>query len=342
MYRIFLIFCLLLSSPAFADDTVDPLAILLKGDELRESDCPELVRLFKNQTTLKQAQHVEIPITVALSQRILILNCPMKPMLAPIVALHRSEIPAVREIVSLSLSAAYEYGIRVKRDLDEARYWYRKLSFGLIGRSDKFIDYVRRSIAQINPVYRSMDSKNWTTAYINGELTSKIFEEELRATRTLMNGPVSSIIAASEHLYRGTGGFPRDKEVSKKVLYDAAHKGAEEAQHAFAEAILERRFYIQGLDRRFQLSQVERYLTMAVNQNHLPAILKLAEICERNNKGRNDIAAFALYRFAARQGAPDSSKHLERLRTRIPSFVLQTDLPGVERMIAEGTGPACY
>lgn len=342
MCRTLLIFCFLFSCPAFADDKVDPIAILLKGNNLQESDCPDLVNLLENQSVSKQERYEEAPITVALSSHILVLGCPMRYMTTPIVALHRSDIPEVRDTVSLSLGAAYEYGVRVDHDPDEARYWYRKLAFRLIGFTEDFINFTRRSIAQINPVYRSMSSENWSAALDKGALSSEIFEEELLAVQELMNGPVSGIVVASDHLYHGTGGFPRDKEVGKKILYNAAHKGAAEAQYAFAEAIIDRRFYLQGQDRRYQLSQAERYLMMAVNQKYLPAILKLAEICESTSNWHNDIAAFALYRIAVRQGASDASKNLERLRTRISPYILQTDLPSVERMITEGTGPVCY
>lgn len=342
MYRILLILCLLLAFPAFADDTDDPIALLLKGNNLQESDCPELVRFLNNQSVSKQERHEDAPITVALSYHILVLGCPMRFMTAPINALLRSEIPATREDVSVSLGAAYEYGVRVDRDLDEARYWYRKLAYRLIGTPEFYLKFTRQRIAQINPVYRSMSSEKWSAALDKGELASEIFEEEFLAVQNLMNGPVSGIVRASEHLYHGTGGFPRDKEIAKKILYDAARDGEPEAQYAFAIALLDRRFSILGQERQFQRMQAERYLTMAVNQNHLPAILKLAEICERNDKGHNDVAALALYRIAVRQGASDADAHLERLRTRISPYILQTDLPSVERMIAEGTGPACY
>lgn len=77
MYRTLLIFCFLLTSPAFADAKVDPITILLKGNNLQESDCPELVNLLENQSVSEQERHEEAPITVALSYHILVLGCPM-------------------------------------------------------------------------------------------------------------------------------------------------------------------------------------------------------------------------------------------------------------------------
>lgn len=341
MYRILLILCLLLCFPAIADDTDDPIALLLKGNNLQESDCPELVRFLNDQSVSKQERHEDAPITVALSYHILVLGCPMRFMTVPINALLRSEIPETREDVSVSLGAAYEYGVRVDRDPDEARYWYRKLAYRLIGTPEFYLKFTRHRIAQINPVYRSMSSNDWSAALDKGELASEIFEEELLAVQKLMNGPVSGIVRASEHLYHGTGGFPRDKEIAKKILYDAARDGEPEAQYAFAIALLDRRFSILGQERQFQLMQAERYLTMAVNQNHLPAILKLAEICESTTNWHNDVAAYALYRKAAHEGATGFEKQLERLRARNQLY-LDSELERIERWITDGIGPTCY
>lgn len=137
-------------------------------------------------------------------------------MTTPINALHRSEISETREDVSVSLGAAYEYEVRVTRDLDEARYWYRKLAYRLVGAPEFYLKFTRQRIAQINPDYRTMSAENWSAALDKGELASGILEEELLAVQQLMNGPVSGIVRASEHLYHGTGGFPRDKEIAKK------------------------------------------------------------------------------------------------------------------------------
>lgn len=186
-----------------------------------------------------------------------------------------------------------------------------------------------------------MSTENWAAALDKGDLASVIFEEELLAVQELMNGPVSGIVQASEHLYRGTDGFPRDMEVAKKILYDTARDGAPEAQFSFAIALLDRRFSILGQERQYQLIQAERYLMMAVNQNHLPAIHKLAEICENTTNWHNDVAAYALYRMAAREGATGFEKHLERLRARNQLY-LDSELERIERWINDGIGPACY
>jgi TPR repeat protein len=340
MYRTLLIFCFLLTSPALADAKVDPITILLKGNNLQESDCPELVNLLENQSVSEQERHEEAPITVALSYHILVLGCPMRFMTTPINALHRSEISETREDVSVSLGAAYEYAVRVTRDLDEARYWYRKLAYRLVGAPEFYLKFTRQRIAQINPDYRTMSAENWSAALDKGELASGIFEEELLAVQELMNGPVSGIVRASEHLYHGTGGFPRDKEIAKKIIYDTARDGVPEAQYAFAIALLDRRFSILGQERQFQLMQAETYLMKAVSQRYLPSILRLAEICQSNEEFYSDLAALALYRMAEHEGASDVDAHLERLRARMPpSF--ESELKKIEVWIGEGKSPVC-
>jgi hypothetical protein len=120
--------------------------------------------------------------------------------------------------------------------------------------------------------------------------------------------------------------------------------GADLAVAARAPDVFARfRRIIQNVRRcRIQCSgSLSRYLMMAVNQNHLPAIHKLAEICENTTNWHNDVAAYALYRMAAREGATGFEKHLERLRARNQLY-LDSELERIERWINDGIGPACY
>ena len=98
-----------------------------------------------------------------------------------------------------------------------------------------------------------MSEDELMAAWAAGELQSPILEDEISAAQALLSGPVAGVVAASDHFYLGSGGFPEDRKAAKRILEIAAEKGAPEAQHARAQGYFAGRFPAFGNKRKDEL-----------------------------------------------------------------------------------------
>lgn len=303
------------STQVSAHDPKDFDSFLLESDKLTKESCPQIVKRLDPPPSKLDGLR-EILIAAQVAHLALSLDCPTKYPSLPIQILHALQHPIFGDSAALTLGPVYEYGVRVKLDLDEARYWYRRAVFMQFNDREQDWSTGQLIAARINPKARGLTGEEFQTAWDAGELKSPIYEEEIAAVQKLMSGPVAGIIAASEHLYQGTNGYPRSKEAAQKILEIAVDKGAPEAQYALARGIIERRFQTLNMDRDTQWSEALKYMTRAAGQHYLPAVFELAKLCENEGGIISAHAAMALYQIAIQEGAQEAEASLHQLRSQ--------------------------
>jgi len=302
---------------------------------VKEQTCPELVETLNNTDWQLDGFAAQIK-GLGAAVSILAHDCPTDPPDVPIRNLLEYHEAQEADDLSFLLGAAYEYGLRVEPDPDEARYWYRRFAFSAVGISKGELDFVRQQIAALHHRATTLSSDA-----LDDKSTSGLFENAIAAVRKLMESPAVDIVAVSKHLHHGTGGFHQSTSSAKTLLYLTAKRGAPEAQYALAEAALEREFYILPMmPRSIQLLRVQGYLTDAAKQQFLPAIKELAAFCEKYREKLGPAFAMALYLYAKSEGAQDVDQHLRRLRqysdNHFDRWVERTT-----REISNGQFPVC-
>jgi len=312
---VFLCVCLGIGTQADAHDQIDDANFLLESNELTKEQCPQILTFLKTPETGRQGFEETIIATRA-AYWALYMDCQADYPSQPVDVLHAWWSPDFGSGVALLLGSVYEYGIRVDLDLDEARYWYRQAVFMFFDLPEEQQDNLRLKIAGLNPIIKHKTDAEIELAWEAGELKSPVFEEEMAAVRSLMDGPAVEIIAASTHLYRGTNGYPRNKKAAQRILETVSRKGVPEAQYAFAMGMIERRFQTLKMGRSIQWEEAMRYMTRAAGQHYLPAVLKLAKFCENDDSITSAHSAMALYQIAANKGAQGAEASLRQLRSK--------------------------
>jgi len=300
----------LAATPAYADGVE---TIASKQNQTENNACPYFIKTVMDTDWFSDRYTKRLE-GIRASVALLVLDCPTTPVDMPVKALHEYQNISQDDSVSFMLGAAYEYGLHVQIDLDEARYWYKRFAFMTSGFSDEEIDKVRQRLFTFNPLIKETHDEKFDAALAEGKLASPLFEAEVATVRKLLSGPISGIIDASEYLYHGTNGYPQSTYSAKQLLLIAAQNGAPEAQYALAKAALDRRFFTMTMTRRIQLLDAQRNLTEAAKQHYLPAIKELAAFCEKYDQKTGTATAMALYLYAKREGAQDVDKHLRRLQ----------------------------
>ncbi len=319
--------------PAHADGTT-PTAT--KHNQTENNACPDFIKIVMD-TDWFADPNVKRLEGIRASVGLLILECPTTPADMPVKALHEYQNIHQDDSVSFILGAAYEHGLHVQIDLDEARYWYKRFAFRTSGFSDEEINNVRQRLFTFNPLIKKAQDE----AFVKGEFASPLFEAEVATVRKLLSGPISGIIDASDHLYRGSDGYPQSNQASRSLLELAAKRGAPEADFAIAMAILNHRFNYRPATRQEQLLEAVSHLRHAAAKRYVPAILELAKICEVHEKITGVASAMALYQFAEREGAQDIEKHLRRLRSQWTTFLDRWHEKRTEEIKADKM-PACF
>jgi TPR repeat protein len=302
----------LAATPAYADGVE---TIASKQNQTENNACPYFIKTVMDTDWFSDRYTKRLE-GIRASVALLVLDCPTTPVDMPVKALHEYQNISQDDSVSFMLGAAYEYGLHVQIDLDEARYWYKRFAFMTSGFSDEEIDNVRQRLFTFNPLVKKTHDEKLDAAVAEGKFTSPLFEAEVAAVRKLLSGPISGIIDASDHLYRGTGGYPQSKQASRTLLDIAAKRGAPEADFAIAIALFDHRYYYRPATRQDQLLEVQSHLRRAAAKRFVPAILELAKFCEVHEKVTGLASAMALYQFAEREGAQDIEKHLRRLQSK--------------------------
>lgn len=315
-------------------------SFLLESNELTKESCPRIVAFLNTPEAGRQGFEKTFIATRA-AYWSLYLDCPTDHPGQPVDVLHAWWHPVLGGGIALILGSVYEYGIRVDPDLDEARYWYRQAVYMYFDISEEQQDNFRLKIAGLNPILKHMTDAEIEAAWEAGELKSPIFEEEITAVQSLMDGPVADIIAASEHLYRGTNGYPRSKKVAQRILEVVSRKGVPEAQYALALGILDRRFSQLKKSRAVQFLEAQQYLREAAGANFLPAIKTYADLCEKIQAIHAQAIAYALYEVLQRKGTQVTDADLRRFKKdRGPIF--DQDLHRARESISRGTILTCY
>lgn len=330
----------------FCVGVAGPLAVAhARADESEVWDkaktCSDLVKTLKNTDWYRDGYAKQLEGLLAVGW-VLAIDCPTDPADLPVQDLLIFQDVRKNDAASFLLGAAYEYGLRVEADPEEARYWYRRYAFGAIGLTDKDFDKVRERLALFSARKQGVSEDTLDAALAKGELKSAMFEAEIAAVWKLVDGPATDIVAVSEHLYRGTGGYHQSTSAAKRILDLAAEKGAPEAQYALAKAVLERRFYMLPMMLRSdQLYRVESYLRAAAKRRYLPAIVELAEFCETHGRVDAMEVARGLYELAVREGAQGVK---ERLRHLLEHWdpALDYFFKRREKEIERGDVPRCY
>ncbi len=117
---VFLCVCLGIGTQADAHDQIDDANFLLESDKLTKESCPQIVkRLDPPPSELDGLR--EILIAAQVAHLALSLDCSTKYPSLPIQILHSLQHPIFGDTAALTLGPVYEYGVRVKLDLDEAR-----------------------------------------------------------------------------------------------------------------------------------------------------------------------------------------------------------------------------
>ena len=303
--------------PAFADDATAPVT---NHNHTKNNTCPDFIKTVMDSDWFADP-YVKRLEGIRASAALLLLDCPTTPVDMPVKALHEYQNISQNDSVSFILGTAYEHGLHVQIDLDEARYWYKRFALRTSEFSEEEIDNVRQRLFTFNSIIKEIHDENIDEAFANGEFTSPLFEAEVATVRELLNGPISGIIDASDHLYRGTDGYPQSKQASRSLLELAVKRGAPEADFAMAMAIFNHRYNYRPATRQEQLLEAESHLRRAAAKRFVPAILELAKICEVHEKVTGVASAMALYQFAEREGAQGIEKHLRRLRSQWTTFL---------------------
>lgn len=268
----------------------------------------------------------------------LLLDCPTEPPDLSI-QVHHALLNGPFAVGSLMvLGAVHEYGVRTEADPLAARSWYRRLAFQLLDQPEERWDDIRARAAGLNPEIRHMSDADVETAWLAGELKSPILEKEIAAVQRLLNGPIADILAASDHLYRGSGGFPADKDAAKRILEIAARKGAPEARYALARGILDRRFPALRPTRKVRILRAQQLLIEAGEAGFVPAIELYAKLCVESRSDRGVAVAYALHEHMGGQGTDDA---LRRLKSSW-NPVMDLDLRVARKELSRGKLPTCF
>lgn len=297
-----------------------------EGDD--ELTCEQLKEIAGNPLWDLESLENRIKAAQAASW-VLMLECPPVKDTSPVTVLHKFVSEEFGAGFAAVLGAIYEHGVRVDRDLDGARYWFRRFVFSLAPNDEGWLKNWQDRIKIYNPKIRAMSEEEGLKAISSDQYDSKIFADEWERYRKLMNGPVDDIIKVAQHLYHGTGGYPQSDNASYNILKNAADRGYAEAHYALALGYLNRHYNSPLPLRDDQVLWALRHLTSAASKKYLPAILKLAAICEDIDKSITALNAIALLELAKENGTQGLDERIARLRQNWP--------PGEESWIAEET-----
>lgn len=299
--------------------------------------CPRIVEVLKAPLETTSGLRKTIYVGRAASSA-LMLNCPTEPPDLPIRVLHALEDGPFDTGSVLVLGAVNEYGLRTKADPAFAESWYRRLAFLLLDQPEETWEGVRARVASLNPKIRHMSDAQVEAAWKAGELKSPILEKEIAAVQRLVNGPIADILAASDHLYRGSGGFPADKNAAKRILEIAARKGAPEARYALARGILDHRFPALRPTRQVRILEAQRLLIEAGEAGFGPAIEFLANLCEESGNDRAVAVSYSLYEHMGGQRAEDA---MLRLKEKWHP-AMDLGLRRARKQLSRGKIPICF
>ena len=206
-----------------------------------------------------------------------------------------------------------ELGIGTKRNVDQARYWFRRFAFRYI-RNDVFSG--DRQVLEI--LKRNFPEDKFP-----------IFWAERKRVRDLLGLSVNKQLSIAESLFGGLNGYPRDDVAAEVFLQSAMADGNPKAVMAYVNAILSNRVHRKATpERRRRKAMV--FMRSLVEDRYLPALLRYAKLCEQTDNRDSHAVAFGLLKVAQSLGAEGVELALARLQKH-----WQPDMDAAAQFVAE-------
>ena len=247
----------------------------------------------------------------------LILECPTTPPDRPVKVLLKLIDPVIGYLGALELGAAYEFGLHVAIDPEASRRWYFRYILMNIDNTGAQWDNPRARIATFNPARRNLTEAAFSDALSAKKLAAPIFENEIARIQDLKNGRIEDLVAAIDDFANGARTNRHDVTLAGQALHHLAKSGHPEAIYALALGILEQRFEPWNRTISAIRAQAQYYFMKAAVKRYVPALLKLAELCEGSTISTAE-TAIAFYQIAAEEKAQIAKDNLRRLHTKYP------------------------